>query len=104
MNTHIDSQVRYQIQIDLAKGNSASAIAHSIGYSVSTVYREIAPNCGGAGYDAKFAQQRASKPALRSRNACVTPGKMWCSVDHYLRLEHSPEQITGLLSISHETI
>ena len=41
---------------------------------------------------------------MRSRSARVTPGKMWCSVDHYLRLEHSPEQIAGLLSISHETI
>ena len=41
---------------------------------------------------------------MRSRSARVTPGKMWCSVDHYLRLERSPEQIAGLLSISHETI
>ena len=41
---------------------------------------------------------------MRSRNARVTPGMMRCSVDHYLRLEHSPEQIAGLLSISHETI
>ena len=58
MNKHIDSHARYQIRIDLAKGNSASAsaIAQSIGYSVSTVYREIARNRGGAGYDAKFAQ------------------------------------------------
>ena len=58
MNKHIDSHARYQIQIDLAKGNSAStsAIAQSIGYSVSTVYREIARNRGSAGYDAKFAQ------------------------------------------------
>ena len=54
MNKHIDSHARYQIQIGLAKGNSA--IAQSIGYSVSTVYREIARNRGGAGYDAKFAQ------------------------------------------------
>ena len=56
MNKHIDSHARYQMQIGLAKGNSASAIAQSIGYSVSTVYREIARNRGGAGYDAKFAQ------------------------------------------------
>ena len=104
MNKHIDSHTRYQIQIGLAKGNSASAIAQIIGYSVSTVYREIARNKGGAGYDAKFAQQRASRRAERSRNARLTPLKMWHSVDYYLRLEHSPEQIAGLLDISHETI
>lgn len=104
MKKHIDSDTRYQIQIGMAKGNSASAIAQIIGYSVSTVYREIARNRGGAGYDAKFAQQRASRRAARSRNARVTSSKTWHSVDHYLRLEHSPEQIAGLLSISHETI
>ena len=104
MNKHIDSHARYQIQICLAKGNSASAIAQSIGRSVSTVYREIARGSGGAGYDAKFAQQRASRRAARSRNAAVTAEKMWHSVDHYLRLEHSPEQIAGLLDISHETV
>ena len=58
INKHIDSHARYQIQIDLAKVDSASAsaIAQSIGYSVSTVYREIARNRGGADYGAKFAQ------------------------------------------------
>ena len=104
MNKHVDSETRYQIQTGLAKGNSASAIAQSIGFSVSTVYREIARNSGGAGYDARFAQQRASKRAARSRNARLTPEKTWLNVEHYLRLEHSPEQIAGLLSISHETI
>ena len=70
MNKHIDSHTRHQIQIGLAKGNSASAsdIAQIIGYSVSTVYREIARNKDGAGYEAKFAQQRASRRAERSRN------------------------------------
>ena len=29
---------------------------------------------------------------------------MWHSVSHYLRLEHSPKQIAGLLGINHETI
>jgi transposase, IS30 family len=104
MNKHIDSDTRYQIQIGLAKGLTVSAIAQGIGYSTSTVYREIARNAGGAGYEAKFAQQRANTRALRSRNALVTPDKTWHSVDHYLRLEHSPEQIAGLLNISHETI
>jgi transposase, IS30 family len=104
MNKHIDSDARYQIQIGLAQGLSVSAIAQSIGYSVSTVYREIARNNGGAGYLAKFAQQRANARALRSRNAVVIPDNTWHSVDHYLRLEHSPEQIAGLLNISHETI
>ena len=104
MNKHLDSHARYQIQIGLAKGNSASAIAQSIGRSVSTVYREIARGSGGAGYDAKFAQQRAGKRAERSRNARLTPEQTWHSVAHHLCLEHSPEQIAGLLCISHESV
>ena len=47
MNKHIDSETRYQIQIGIAKGLAVSAIAQGIGYSVSTVYREIARNGGG---------------------------------------------------------
>eukprot|EP01036_Dinobryon_divergens_P037354 gene37354-48854_t len=104
MNKHIDSDTRYQIQIGLAKGLAISAIAQGIGYSASTVYREIARNGGGTGYQAKFAQQRANARALRSRNARTTLDKTWHSVDYYLRLEHSPEQIAGLIDISHETI
>ena len=104
MNKRIDSDARYQIQIGLAQGLAVSAIAQSIGYSASTVYREIARNGGGAGYQAKFAQQRANTRALRSRNARVTLVQTWHSVDHYLHLEHSPEQIAGLLNISYETI
>jgi len=104
MNKHIDSDTRYQIQIGLAKGLAISAIAQGIGYSASTVYREIARNGGGTGYQAKFAQQRANARALRSRNARITLDKTWHSVDYYLRLEHSPEQIAGLIDISHETI
>lgn len=104
MNKHLDSDERYQIQIGIAQGLAVSAIAQGLHCHASTVYREIARGSGGAGYDARFAQQRANARALRSRNGAVTPVATWHSVDHYLRLEHSPEQIAGLLCISHETI
>lgn len=104
MNKHIDSAQRYQIQIGLAKGLPVKVIAEQIGRHQSTVYREIANNGGGAGYDARFAHQRANASAGRSRNARLTPEQTWHAVEHYLRLEHSPEQIAGLIDISHETI
>ena len=104
MNKHLDSAQRYQIQIGLAQGLPVSAIAQGIGRHQSTVYREIANNSGGAGYDAQFAQQRANASAARSRNARATPEQTWHAVKHYLALEHSPEQIAGLIDISHETI
>lgn len=104
MNKHLDSKQRYQIQLGLAQGLPVSAIAQGIGFHQSTIYRELDNNGGGAGYDAKFAQQRADKRALCSRNARATTGKTWHAVEHYLGLEHSPEQIAGLIDISHETI
>jgi transposase, IS30 family len=104
MNKHLDSKQRYQIQIGLAQGLPVSAIAQGIGRHQSTIYREIDHNGGGAGYDADFAQQRASQRGLRSRNARLIPEQTWHAVEHYLGLEHSPEQIAGLIDISHETI
>ena len=104
MNKHLDSAQRYQIQIGLAQGLAVSAIAQGIGYHRSAVYREIDNNGGGAGYDARFAQQRAVARATGSRNARTTPEQTWHEVEHYLRLEHSPEQIAGLVDISHEAI
>lgn len=104
MNKHLGSNERYQIQIGLAQGLPVSAIAQGIGYSKSTVYREIANNGGGSGYDAKFAQQRASRRAARSRNSTTIAPMTWHRVDHYLLFEQSPEQIADKLDISHEAI
>ena len=44
----------------------------------------------------RFAQQRANASAARSRKARITPEHSWYAVEHYLSLEHSPEQIAGL--------
>jgi len=81
MNKHIDSDTRHQIQIGLAKDLAVSAISQGIGYSASTIYREIARNGCGQCYQAKFAQQRANARALRPRNALVTQDKTWHNVD-----------------------
>ena len=104
MNKHLGSNERYQIQIGLAQCLPVSAIAQGIGYSRSTVHREIARNGGGAGYDAKFAQQRASRRGVHSRNALTIAPITWHRVDHYLLFEQSPEQIADKLDISHESI
>lgn len=58
----------------------------------------------GAGYGARFAQQRANASAALSRNARPTPELTWHAIDHYLGLKHSPEQIAGLIDISQEAI
>ncbi len=104
MNKHLDSEQRYQIQIGLALNLAVSAIAQGIGVHKSTVYRELDNNGGGAGYEARFAQQRADKRALNSRNAATIEDATWHGVEQYLMIEHSPEQIADKLALSHESI
>ena len=104
MDKHISSEQRYQIQFGLAQGLAVSAIAQGIGYHQSTVYREIDNNGGGAGYDARFTQQRADQRALRSRNASTIEQATWHSVHHYLMLAHSPVQVANKLALNHEAI
>ena len=104
MNKHLGSNERYQIQIGITQGLPVSPLAQGIGCSKSTVYREISKNGGGAGYDAQFAQQRATSRAAYSRNSITIAQTTWHRVEHYLLFEQSPEQIADKLDISHESI
>lgn len=104
MNKHLSSDERYQIEALLGQHICVARIAAQLKRSPSTIYREISRNRGGSGYSANFAQQRAERSAKRSRNARTISGQTWHAVEHYLLLEHSPEQIAGTLKISHETI
>ena len=104
MKRHLGPQERYQIHVLIAQEVPIARIAQLLERSVSTIYREIARNQGGSGYDAKFAQQRADIRAKCSRNARTLSAGDWQAVDHYLLLDHSPEQIAALLVISHESI
>lgn len=87
-----------------------SVIAQIIGVSQSTVSRELSRNKGDRGYRHKQAQE---KTAQRRREA-VKPTKMTpaliAEIELKLRIEWSPEQISGWLLvgkerlISHESI
>lgn len=104
MKHHLSPQERYQMEVLLAQKVCASRIAQLLRRNRSTIYREISRNAGATGYSARFAQQRADIRAKRSRNAKTISPKVWQAVDHYLLLDHSPEQITARLDISHEAI
>ncbi len=104
MNQHLSPDERYQIQIGLAQGLPIRAIAQGLDRSPSTIYREIDQGSGGAGYDAKYAQQRKNTRARCSRNAKVICAQTWLKVAHSISQEHSPEQVADCTNASHEAI
>jgi transposase, IS30 family len=104
MNHHLSPDERYQIQIGLALGLPVKAIAAGIARSPSTVYREIDKGTGGAGYEAKYAQQRKLLRARQSRNAKAIDPKTWLKVAHLITQDYSPEQTADCINASHEAI
>lgn len=101
---------RCQISVLMKSGWSQRAIADAVGVNQSTINRELARNTGERGYRHKQAQEKAA----RRRQEAVKPTKMTpemiVTIESKLRIEWSPEQISGWLLadreqlISHESI
>ena len=107
----ITSGERYAIGALRRRGLSARQIATELGRAHTTIAREIARNsCKDGGYRPFKASQRTNGRRSRSRrNARISP-ETWATVERYLRLDWSPEQVAGflrvegILRISHESI
>lgn len=107
--TQLAREQRYQISVLKKAGHSQTVIAELLGVHKSTISRELKRNHGQRGYRPKQAhelsqQRQQDKP--RSRISADT----WTTVERLLRLQWSPEQISGWLkrtnrgAISHEWI
>jgi IS30 family transposase len=106
---------REEISRGLAQGRSLRAIAAGLGRSASTVCREVARNDGRRRYRAAGAESRAwvagRRPKVARLAACP---ELRTVVEDRLRLQWSPQQISGWLAaqfpdrlemrVSHETI
>ena len=92
---------RCQIYTLKKTGFSQRAIADEIGTNQSTISRELSRNSGDRGYRYKQAQRAATE---RRKAACKVT-KMTVSmvslIESKLRLEWSPEQISGWLKVAH---
>jgi IS30 family transposase len=109
-NHHLSFAERYYIAIGLKIKMSHNQIAQAIGYSQSTVSREISRNTGLMRYRYKQADRFAGE-----RHACKAKAvKMTDEIKHIVSIclqhDRSPEQIAGRLreeevvSLRHETI
>lgn len=106
---------REEVSRGISAGRTASQIAEQLGRSASTVCREISRNGGRGSYRAAVADSQAWVRAQRPKPCKLAMhGRLRRLVAAKLRLEWSPEQISGWLKetfaddegmqVSHETI
>jgi len=107
----IASSERYAIAALRRQGLSLSAIARDLERAPSTIAREVRRNgCNDLGYRAFKADSRTRARRSRSRRNERFTSDDWTIVERQLRLDWSPEQVSGflrvegLMYISHETI
>lgn len=97
--TQLAQEQRYQIYALLKMGHNRTEIAAVIGTHKSTISRELDRNRGQRGYRPKQAHHRALSRRNHSRIRILP--ETWEMVETKLRLDWSPEQISGWLSRQH---
>jgi IS30 family transposase len=108
------AEEREDIWIGLARGDSMSSIARTLGRSPSTITREVAKNGGAQNYGPWRAHYRASKAVRRSRPPKLSHAPLRAQVTAWLEEFWSPQEIAARLRlefpddsmmwVSHETI
>ena len=104
----LTQEQRYQIYALMKMGHDQTQIAKAIGRHKSTVSRELRRNRGQRGYRPKQAQKLAQ--SRRKKGQRRIQEETWALIEAKIRLEWSPEQISGWLlkqhhiQVSHEWI
>ena len=107
--TQLTQEQRYQIYALLKMEHSQTEIAANLGVHKSSISREVRRNHGKRGYRPKQAHEKALKRRRQKAELKIT-SETWAFVEDKLRLDWSPEQISGWLrkkseaSVSHEWI
>ena len=104
----LTQEQRYQIYVLMKMGHYQTDIAKCIGVDKSTISRELKRNQGQRGYRPKQAHNLAMNRRKKGhrRICCET----WALIETKIRLDWSPEQISGWLlkhhgiQVSHEWI
>jgi transposase, IS30 family len=107
--TQLTREQRYQIYALRKAGHTQTEVAAIIGVHKSSVSRELRRNHGRRGYCAGRAHELAAARRHATRRPRIT-AQTWALVESLLRLEWSPEQVSGRLklvgreAVSHERI
>lgn len=102
--THLTQYERYQIYALIKAGHPQNEIAQLLNRHPSTISRELSRNSGRRGYRPNQAQCLCEVRTANSRNARRIEPSVWEAAQRCLGQQHSPEQIAGLLPVSHETL
>ena len=100
---------RYQIYALKKAGHSQTGIADVLGVHKATISRELKRNRGQRGYRPKQAHLLAEERSRGRSRGQINP-ETWALIESRLRLDWSPEQISGWLrrtgrsTVSHERI
>ena len=97
--TQLTREQRYQISALLKMGHNRTEIAAVIGKHKSTVSRELKRNKGQRGYRPKQAHHKAL--SRRNHSHKRISGETWELIETKLRLDWSPEQVSGWLYRHH---
>ncbi len=101
---------RYQLAALRKEGHAQHTIAANLGVHPSTISRELGRNRGQRGYRPRQAQHKADHRRQQAAKAVKRTPQLVAQIEEKLRLEWSPEQISGWLartggvSLSHEWI
>lgn len=107
--TQLTQEQRYQIHAFLKAGFTQKSIAGEIGTHPATISREIRRNRSQRGYRPIQAHQNAMNRRFNKSKPRID-ASVWGLVEHLIKKDWSPEQISGRLSIergiavSHEWI
>ena len=71
MAQRLSSEERARVEAMTAAGVGVKETAWRLGRHCSTVYRELARNCGRGGYDAQAAQTAADRRVPPAQDACA---------------------------------
>jgi len=97
--TQLTQEQRYQIYALLKMGHNRTEIAAVIEMHKATISRELGRNSGLRGYRPKQAHHKALSRRNHSRTRIMP--EIWEMIEAKLRLEWSPEQVSGWLQRSH---
>jgi len=109
---HITKEQRYTIEVLLAKGNTQTFIASTIGKCKSVISREISRNkdMRNGKYKSSLAQKKSEQRTKEKPKKIKFTEEVKTIVNSLLREDYSPEQITGyckkkdITCVSHEII
>jgi len=107
---HLSLEDRHYIELSLKNEMTLTQIANNLGYSQSTISREVRRNRGQRGYRYQQAHRMAQERHKTKNKAVKLTDEITGVIDEYIRSEWSPEQIAGrlkmdgVIDLHHETI